>query len=319
MKGFYERIRRFFSSARGRDILLYLLFVLVSFVFWVVLALGNSIQNHYKVKLRIERIPEGTTIISDFPEEIDVSVKNNGYAFVKYMLGDLPEIPIDFSGYSDKKGQLSVSKQELDELLHSVFGTDALIETFSPDHLSMRYTDLPGKKLPVRILGDFTSDIQFVLNGNAKTFPDSVLVYSDVENLNRLEYIQTSQIVRHNLKDTLSVAVPLKKQADVKIVPDSVRLMIPVEPLVSKKQEVAVTVVNLLEGRRLVAFPARVQVSYLLPLSLYNSPMNLLPLIYVDYTDAGDGVNKLPLKIGELPSGLQNVVLATDSVEYILE
>ncbi len=112
----------FFSSARGRDVLIYLLFVVVSFAFWIVLTLGNSIQNHYKVKIQIVGLPENTTIISDYPETMDVSVKNSGYAFVKYMIGDAPTVSINFMDYADGQGRLIVSKQALDELLRGVLG-----------------------------------------------------------------------------------------------------------------------------------------------------------------------------------------------------
>ena len=79
----YKNVKMFFSSARGRDVLLYVLFVTISAIFWSVLTLGNSMQTHYKVKLTIDGIPEGTTLITDAPEYIDVSVRKNGYAFVR--------------------------------------------------------------------------------------------------------------------------------------------------------------------------------------------------------------------------------------------
>lgn len=92
----YKNVKMFFSSARGRDVLLYVLFVTISAIFWSVLTLGNSMQTHYKVKLTIDGIPEGTTLITDAPEYIDVSVRNNGYAFVRYMVGAIPEVSVNF-------------------------------------------------------------------------------------------------------------------------------------------------------------------------------------------------------------------------------
>lgn len=317
---YYNRIKQFFSSARGRDVLIYLLFVVVSFAFWIVLTLGNSIQNHYKVKIQIVGLPENTTIISDYPETMDVSVKNSGYAFVKYMIGDAPTVSINFMDYADGQGRLIVSKQALDELLRGVFGNDASIETFTPEQLQLRYTNLPGRRVPVKIDGDFVADIQYVINGAISVSPDSVSVYSTAENMSLIQDVRTEKISYHNLKDTLHLRVALKNMTDVKMMPDSVNVTVPVEPLVSKRQEIQIVSRNCPADERLVCFPATVDVGYLLPLSMYNvSSQEMQPVVYVDYNDIKGGTNYLPLRIGDGPEVLHNVVLHSDSVEYLIE
>lgn len=114
--------------------------------FWSVLTLGNSMQTHYKVKLTIDGIPEGTTLITDAPEYIDVSVRNNGYAFVRYMVGAIPEVLINFGRFADGKGRVVLAKQNIEDLLREAFGKDASIDAFSPEQLELRYTTNPGKK-----------------------------------------------------------------------------------------------------------------------------------------------------------------------------
>lgn len=93
----------FLGEGKGRVAVC--LFVTISAIFWSVLTLGNSMQTHYKVKLTIDGIPEGTTLITDAPEYIDVSVRNNGYAFVRYMVGAIPEVSINFGRFADGKGR----------------------------------------------------------------------------------------------------------------------------------------------------------------------------------------------------------------------
>lgn len=121
-------------------------FVTISAIFWSVLTLGNSMQTHYKVKLTIDGIPEGTTLITDAPEYIDVSVRNNGYAFVRYMVGAIPEVSVNFGRFADGKGRVVLAKQNIEDLLREAFGKDASIDAFSPEQLELRYTTNPGKK-----------------------------------------------------------------------------------------------------------------------------------------------------------------------------
>ena len=88
-------LKEFLSSSKGRDILLYLVFVIISLAFWAILSLNNLIQDNYKVMFRITGIPQGVTMINDYPREFNVTVKNNGYVLLKYMIGDNPEITVD--------------------------------------------------------------------------------------------------------------------------------------------------------------------------------------------------------------------------------
>ena len=69
-----DRVKSFLSSSRGRDVVLYLVFVFVSFIFWSILVMNNQMQEHYKVKFAISNIPGNVTIINDIPKEIRVSV-----------------------------------------------------------------------------------------------------------------------------------------------------------------------------------------------------------------------------------------------------
>ena len=61
-------LKEFLSSSKGRDILLYLVFVIISFAFWAILSLNNLIQDNYKVRFRITGIPQGVTMINDYPK-----------------------------------------------------------------------------------------------------------------------------------------------------------------------------------------------------------------------------------------------------------
>ena len=236
------------------------------------------------------------------------------------MIGDAPTVSINFMDYADGQGRLIVSKQALDELLRGVFGNDASIETFTPEQLQLRYTNLPGRRVPVKIDGDFVADIQYVINGAISVSPDSISVYSTAENMSLIQDVRTEKISYHNLKDTLHLRVALKNMTDVKMMPDSVNVTVPVEPLVSKRQEIQIVSRNCPADERLVCFPATVDVGYLLPLSMYNvSSQEMQPVVYVDYNDIKGGTNYLPLRIGDGPEVLHNVVLHSDSVEYLIE
>lgn len=312
-------LKEFLSSSKGRDILLYLVFVIISFAFWAILSLNNLIQDNYKVMFRITGIPQGVTMINDYPREFNVTVKNNGYVLLKYMIGDNPEITVDFKEYANGNGQLLISRQEMEDMLVAEFGSGTSIVSFSPESLSIKYTSLPGKKVPVEIYGDYVANFQYVVNGEIVSVPDSVTIYSDAGNLSAIDKVRTEKIISRNLTDSLYVRIAIQNIKDVRAVPDSVDVMIPVEPLVTKRSSIPVIVKNLPENVSVVVFPSSVQVSYLLPMSLYNDRLDDKFEASVDYGDIQGNNAKLPVRIEIAPEIYQNIQLETDSVEYVIE
>ena len=312
-------LKEFLSSSKGRDILLYLVFVIISFAFWAILSLNNLIQDNYKVRFRITGIPQGVTMINDYPREFNVTVKNNGYVLLKYMIGDNPEITVDFKEYANGNGQILISRQELEDMLVAEFGSGTSIVSFSPESLSIKYTSLPGKKVPVEICGDYVANFQYVVNGEIVAVPDSVTIYSDAGNLSAINKVRTEKIISRNLTDSLYVKIAIQNIKDVRAVPDSVDVMIPVEPLVTKRSSIPVIVKNLPENVSVVVFPSSVQVSYLLPMSLYNDRLDDKFEASVDYGDIQGNKAKLPVRIEIAPEIYQNIQLETDSVEYVIE
>lgn len=312
-------LKEFLSSSKGRDILLYLVFVIISFAFWAILSLNNLIQDNYKVMFRITGIPQGVTMINDYPREFNVTVKNNGYVLLKYMIGDNPEITVDFKEYANGNGQMLISRQEMEDMLVTEFGSGTSIVSFSPESLSIKYTSLPGKKVPVEICGDYVVNFQYVVNGEIVAVPDSVTIYSDAGNLSAINKVRTEKIISRNLTDSLYVKIAIQNIKDVRAVPDSVDVMIPVEPLVTKRSSIPVIVKNLPENVSVVVFPSYVQVSYLLPMSLYNDRLDDKFEASVDYGDIQGNKAKLPVRIEIAPEIYQNIQLETDSVEYVIE
>ena len=109
----------------------------------------------------------------------------------------------------------------------------------------------------------------------------------------------------------------IKPINNVRIIPNKVKLHVPVEPLIKKEQEVSISVRNQPYGLNVLLFPPSVKVSYLVPQSKYHSPLNLT--VVVDYNDINMSSNKVNIKLGEVSGAYSNVVIGADSVNYVIE
>ena len=70
------KTHRLLRSSRGRDILIFLLFLAVSYGFWVILALNDDMQQDVSVRLEIANVPKGYTFITEPPRELSLSVRD---------------------------------------------------------------------------------------------------------------------------------------------------------------------------------------------------------------------------------------------------
>ena len=84
VKYIFRRIYDALSSARGKEVLLFMLFLLISYVFWLLLTLNNEVQEDMDVPVELVDVPDSVTIITDVPQVIKVSVRDKGSSLMKY-------------------------------------------------------------------------------------------------------------------------------------------------------------------------------------------------------------------------------------------
>lgn len=312
------RMRRLLRSSRSKDILIFLLFIGVSYVFWIIMTLNDDIQQDVRVRLEIAGTPEGYTFISEPPAFLQISVRDKGTVLTNYSLGGSRTLKINYSDmtFDESKDRVTLSEQQLNSRLRTIFDPTTQIVSVRPDSLSFIVTDRAPNKAQVVADIEATPAGQFVISGPITVTPDTVSVYSARHLRIRPKIVRTAKISRTELKDTLCVEVRLQPEPGTRIEPSRVMLTVPVEPLIAKNRDVAIQLVHVPENDAVVLFPSRVNVSYLLPMSIYNSETNVLT-VSADFANRHEG--RIPLTIGALPDYYRGVELSTDSVEYLIE
>ena len=312
-------VRRKFSS---KETFLFLFFVVMAAAFWVLLTFNTQMTHDVPVNLKIKK-PANVTLLQELPPTITVTVKDRGTAFLKLYFNSNPTIEIDFNKYYDEKSHsIVVSASQLSSEVRRMFRREASIVKISPESLNLKYTMLPGKKVPVNWednVMNITTDKQFVINPDeVKTIPDSVTVYAlDRTTLHDITEVDISTVEFENLTTSVDKSVRIKAINNVRTIPNKVNLHVSVEPLIRKEDNVSISVRNQPYGINVLLFPPSVKVSYLLPQSKYQSPLSLT--VVVDYNDIDLSSNKVCVKPGEVPGTYYNVQIDVDSVNYVIE
>lgn len=318
-KATYRKTREGLRTAKGRNILTFFVFLAISTVFWFLLALNDDIQKDYTLPVSLEDFPRNVTLISGINPTVGVSVKDKGSSLMKFSFGNDPKIKLrydDFTKLNDSV--LIINQTQLSTAVRSTFGAGANIIGIRPDSLRIVYTANPPVKVPVRVMADIRTEPRFAYCGHPECSVDSVELYSNSAERFEIESVATRPIVLANLTDTTKVEIPLDVPSGMRAIPSTVRVTFPVEPLVSRSQSVPVEVMDLPPSRKLVTFPPVVEVSYLLPRSMYNID-KLVVKATVDYTAAHSGAKVLPVRISRMPGFVRGVTVNPSHVEYVIE
>lgn len=323
VKSYFNKARETWAawrhSRRTNSILLYLTCLVISFFFWLFLTLNSETQKDLSLPFNLTSIPDSTTIISGLPDVVKVNVRDKGSSLLRYDFGNEPTLSIDFLEHYDGSGSLKISSIEMLAKVRKLFANSTAIVAIAPDSLSVKYTNQPGKKVPIKLDIDVTADFRCIINGETMLSADSAIVYSDQNTLDGIVAVSSRRITAEGLTDTLTRTIDLVPVAGAKIVPNRVTVKVPIEPLISKRQNVNIEVVNVSAGMNVITFPSSIEASFLVPQSMYRKMVRIRAI--ANYNDIlySDGNNKIAVKIVEVPSECREISLASDSVEYIVE
>lgn len=318
-KRHYTKLKEDLRTTTGRNVLTFLVFLLISTIFWFLMALNDEIQEDYKVPLRLEGFPQNMTIISGNVPTVSVTIKDKGSALAKFAWGAEPVLKLRYDEFSRPNDyHLLLSEAQLNSAMRGIFGTSASIVAIRPDSLHLYYTTNPGIPVKVVVDADITTLPQYEAFGAPKISTDSVMLYSNLKERLQIKELPTAPISLSRLSDTTTVEVSILVPDGMKAVPSKVKVSFPIEPLVTKTRKLKIESTNVPEGIRLIPFPAIVEATYLLPKSTYSASNSSLRAT-VDYNDIKPGQKTIPVKLAGVPPYYQSARISIPEVEFLIE
>ncbi len=153
--------------------------------------------------------------------------------------------------------------------------------------------------------------------GQLKSDCDTIKIYSSHDDIDTIAFVDTEKIALSNLSDTTQVEVKLIAPAGTRVVPERVKITIPVEPLIAKTRNIPVEIINVPAGFSVLTFPSSVEITYLLPMSRYNVD-DFDVKAYADYEKRTED-GRISLMLSILPEYYRSASISPSSVEYVIE
>lgn len=301
-------------------ILTFIFFLLLSTIFWFILVLRQTFESTIQVPITYINVPDSVLIKNPLPATINVSVSDKGIDLLRaYLANKKSPLEIDVRGYINSKNTL-ISDDQLVQLIKTKFEKTTTLLRYSPSRISLDYSVLRSKKVPVIFDGEITTKANYLLDGDIEVKPDSVIAYSSKEILNKFNVAFTANKKFEGLSSNTVINIRMKSEKNIRFEPEIVQVKIPVAEFTQKQVTVPITCLNLPVGTNVVFFPSSATISFAVALSDFNKITAddfSLDLDYQDLVQTKGGV--IRLRLTGSPSYIQNISIKPESSEFIIE
>lgn len=302
-----------------KGILLYLIFIVLSSLFWLSTSLNDYYDCEVGVRVIVNDVPVNYIPLSESTDTVRVMVHDKGYALLPFIRKNvLKPIVIDCPALTNSKCQFSLSASELRKLIVKRLPSSATISSIKPERIDRSYVEGVAKSVPVRVVGKISPASSHYL-AHTEIDPAKVTVYAPVDVIDSIQYVSTEFLQLTGFADTVSVTVAIKPATNTKVDPEEVVVALYSDVLTEEETDVPITAVGVPDGTSLRTFPSRVKVRYTVGASMYRTINESQFKVQADFGDIQPGDDKCRISIVETPAGVRNASLATEKVDYLIE
>ena len=317
----YTKIRNFLFGVLNKEFLIFLLFLLLSAVFWLGMTLNETYEREYVFTVSLDKIPKNVVLTKNIQDTVIVSVRDKGFLHAAYTYsGNIRKLKVNFMSYANNKGgKGNIPPPELQRLIYKKLYNSSKIVSFKPDRLDYVFNYGLSKKVPVKLVGKVVPAKSYYL-ARTKFWPDSVLVYASKEKLDSIRYVTTEDIDIVNFEDTVVKVVALDKIDEAKIVPATVKIGLYPDILTEGSIEVPIVAINMPEGKVLRTFPWKVTVRFIVGARKFRDIHPDQFLVVADYSDlVKHHSDKCNIYLRTTPRGVSKADLEVKQVDYLIE
>jgi hypothetical protein len=312
---------RLFRKAFGRDVLIFLGFLLISLFFWSLQAMQEMRTYELTLPVEYEPVPNHITLTNTLPTSFKVTLMDKGIVLHQYYL-HRKELAIKLNpmNWYRKDGIGRVDRLVIESYVRRSLNSTTELISLYPDTVSFYFVEKASKNLKVVVNHDIHPSAQHLLTGIVVAVPSTITAYAPQELLNKLDSVETSLLQVDDIKDNKSYKVRLKPHEGVRFSTNEVTVRVNVEEFTEKLLTIPVKGIGFPANERLLAFPSSVRLSFLVGLSAYDHVKESDFEVGVSYDKVIGTTNKLlKLQLIRQPDFVKRVKIQPESIECLIE
>lgn len=320
--GLIARIRNRFNRRFG----IFLIFVAIATFLWFLQALKKDYTSIVEHPVRFINLPEDLVLTNELPKRLTMEVRGTGMSILKHNW-DLSKssIRIDYDRLSERINP-NTRSFELDVPLRAFQSQisaqlDKLeINRITPDTLTLNFSSIVTKVVPVVADVELDLDKEYMLKGPIQMDPDSISLSGPSKLVDSINQVYTSPLKFRKLKESVNRNMGLVEPDEEITMSDARSAMtIEVEQFTEKTLRVPVIGINVPDSLDLKTFPARITITFRVVLSEFDQIEAEQFQATVDYGEIVAEQTALKVMLTRQPNYIDNIRISPETVDYILE
>lgn len=272
------------------------------------------------VPVKLVGVPNDVVLTTDIQDSLHITIRDKGLAIWGYKRHERQNaISVDFSSHISDNGNGAVTVSGLTKYIHNMFKSSHIVSV-KPERLDFFYSDGSHTKVPVKFAGSVLPSQMSYLS-EVKFSPDSVQVIADKKILENIDCATINPIRIRNFSDTTVMKVKLAPVTAVKFVPSEVIVTLYPDVYTEDELSIPITCLNLPKDKRLVTFPSRAKVRYIVGLKKIRTVSQQDFVVETDYNDIIEcpDAKRCRLVLRSVPQNVNRARLVDAEVEYLIE
>ena len=271
-----------------------------------------------QVPVTYVNVPDEYIFTSSLPTGLRVSIEDEGIDLIRSR-GRAVELTFDLSSLiAGEQGEVHLTPDDLRQALMQHLAGDAVLVSFTPEDITAGYTRQHVKTVPVVYSGQVRPVAQYQLCGHPTVMPDSVHIFGTSQTLQAVSQVSTVLTDFEGVQDTFRTRLALQPVDGVRMLPDSVGMLIVTEQFTDKALTLPIRVPDAGDTAHVVhLFPNQVQVTFRIGTNRFNSVSEEDIEAYVELPETV--TDHLPVLVRCNDEHITHLRVKPEEVEYLIE
>ena len=310
-----KRLKKRFPSKNRLHFFLF--FVFISFSFWISTKLSNSYTIEQIFNIEWINIPE-SIVISENNKKLNTSITASGVEIILYRLFN-NNLKIDLIEANFELDYLSLNLENQKFLIQQQLYSNTLLNQFTPSLVKIKFSRLSEKKIPIIPKTRINLRAGYLTDSNVISKPDCIIVRGPKILLDSIYYAETIAYNQEDVYKSISKKINLSPIEGANFSKDFVDIELSVSRYSEKEFNIPIELINQPEGVKVKLFPPKTKVRATIPMSVIGNIRVSDFRLIADYNQILNGqTQKLELFIQKKPSGVKQIILEPNEVNYLI-
>ncbi|MEI7595440.1 MAG: hypothetical protein WCK02_06800 [Bacteroidota bacterium] len=314
------------KTASTNKLAVFIVFFIISFVFWVLNYLSNDYTSSYYYKIKFEQFPTNKILVGKPLATVSLKLRAKGFKLIKKNIS-LSENKISLKVESMKmvnslENTYYIDLSKYSSQISTMIGPDYQLVDISPDTIFFKFDNYYSRKIPVKLNIEINPKKQYRLSREIVFKPDSLLVSGTRRVLDTMKFINTNYRKYNNIDKSfigsISINEELTNDYNLFYEVHNVNYNCEIEKYTEEK--CVLNVVGVPSNIQIQTLPEMVNVYYKVNIKDYNKVSSNSFKLGVDIVKFGNKSGNIALvEVLKKPDFVEITRIVPDRVEYIIK